>query len=171
MKKIALVSTAVVIALASLSCTEQKTVEKKAVATATKVAEAVVPGPLRGNSMFDPNLIPKAVVYKAEGPGENSLLPRAYEGAPPQIPHDIEGFDIMVDGNTCLDCHDIDGDPESVPLVPLTHMSGESLNMARYQCNLCHVPQADVEPLVKNENDKFAKPKTGTKPAGSGTSG
>ncbi len=65
---------------------------------------------------------------------ENTCLPRAYEGAPPLIPHEVEARKGM-----CLDCHGtgLDG----APLTP--HPT-----RAHY-CLQCHVGQdLTVEPFV-----------------------
>ena len=99
----------------------------------------------------------------APAPGQAERLPRAYENAPPQIPHSVEGLlPITLDNNACFSCHDPNV-AESVGATPLppTHIKMDlfsksegkkiPVDPARYYCTQCHVPQADVEPPVANE--------------------
>lgn len=109
---------------------------------------------------------PKAYTTKAEQPGQNKLLPRAYQGAPPQIPHEIGDFlPITAQSNMCIACHNLPdqwGKPreKGAPTpIPQSHFSDhrnapgkvtDHLINARYTCNQCHVPQMDAVPLVEN---------------------
>jgi len=117
---------------------------------------------------------------KVLDPPENSVqppfasqkLPRSYPGAPPQIPHSMEGLSITQTSNSCLGCHFPGGDP--VPPLPTSHLQEpvvrlepaarpattsvhgfkklkDSYDQSRYFCVQCHVPQAtNLKPLVKN---------------------
>jgi cytochrome c-type protein NapB len=115
---------------------------------------------------------PKVYQYSGGQPGQNKLLPRAYQGAPPQIPHDIGDFlPITAQANMCIACHN---QPEQwgkkvemgAPTpIPPSHYSDhrnapgkvtDHLINARYNCNQCHVPQADASALVENT---FAAPR------------
>jgi len=111
---------------------------------------------LRPNSVFDDEMPPKVAKYLGNPPGENQLLPGAFQGAVPQIPHDITGMALDTENNDCLNCHHPAYEMEGVPYAPPTHMAGNELDMRRYQCQLCHVPQSDALPLVMNENDSLA---------------
>ena len=98
--------------------------------------------------------------------GESQLLERAFPGAPPQIPHSLEDMlPITLDDNECIECHHPDNvaSKEDSPL-PKSHFSravmgaggkGESMVWvvkgyedakdvvgSRYNCNMCHTPQA-----------------------------
>lgn len=99
----------------------------------------------------------------APAPGSAERLPRAYENAPPQIPHSIEGLvPITLGNNACLSCH-LPGVAENVGATPLppTHIKMDlfsdsegkkvPVDPARYACTQCHTPQADVQPPVPNE--------------------
>ncbi|MBI5814182.1 MAG: nitrate reductase cytochrome c-type subunit [Nitrospinae bacterium] len=110
---------------------------------------------LRGNSPLQDDLPPSTVDYKGGEPGANKLLPRGFTGAPPQIPHSVENLNLSRDNNDCLMCHDPAYADEKTVAIPATHMQEGKVSMARYNCTQCHVPQADVKPLVKNMNDKF----------------
>ncbi len=109
---------------------------------------------------------PKVAHYPATAPGESELLPRAYSGAPPQVPHDVSDFlPITAQTNMCAACHnqpDLRGkrrDKGAVVPIPVSHFTDqrktpnkvtENLVGARYNCNQCHVPQADAAPLMEN---------------------
>ncbi|GAB6065296.1 nitrate reductase cytochrome c-type subunit [Aquifex pyrophilus] len=106
---------------------------------------------------------PKAEYPKAP-PGASKRFQRAYENAPPQIPHSIEGmFPITLKNNACLSCHmpDVAKQIGATPLPPshfidFYHLpKGKILKLsdvdkARWNCLLCHRPQANVKPVVKN---------------------
>lgn len=75
----------------------------------------------------------KAVQQDVKGE-ETVLLPRAFEGAPPLVPHEIE------EESGCLDCHRL-GDNDA----PITS------HPERVNCVQCHIPQREgVKPFVEN---------------------
>ncbi len=81
---------------------------------------------------------------------------------PPLIPHGIRGYQQTRAANMCLMCHKAETTPPSpVPAIGASHFTvnnGEpTLSFSRYFCVQCHVPQADVQPLVKN-NYQSAEP-------------
>lgn len=82
---------------------------------------------------------------------------RAYPEQPPVIPHSIEGYQLSVNTNRCLSCHKrefVQG--SGAPMISVTHFmtrDGQMLadvSPRRYFCTACHVPQADMAPLVPN---------------------
>lgn len=108
---------------------------------------------------------PEPFDYNEAFPGTSKILPRAYPGAPPQIPHNIQMFTpITAANNACLACHDkreligkkAAGQPTPIPLSHYTDLrhapdkAGKKLVGARYLCTQCHVPQGKVPPLVEN---------------------
>lgn len=112
---------------------------------------------------------PDAFAYQGKAPGMGGdVLPRAYVGAPPQVPHDISPFlPVTTKNNACMGCHNVPeriGQPKQkfVPTpIPKTHYTsvfepssqgkaGNTVRGANYNCNQCHVPQADAKPLVGN---------------------
>ena len=109
---------------------------------------------------------PKVYHYATAQPGESKVLPRAYPGAPPQIPHDISEFlPITAQNNMCIVCHDQPAEwgkkrvKGMVTPIPTSHYTDlrnapgkvtDHLINARYNCNQCHVPQADAPALVEN---------------------
>ena len=122
------------------------------------------------------NLNTKAV-YNDDMPGKSKIIDRAYENAPPMIPHTTDGFlPIKIYNNICLTCHT----PElakavgAIPLPP-THFANlrpkmlevdgvmqfvitnevvvedlKNLNHAYFNCSQCHAPQTSVTIDIEN---------------------
>lgn len=98
--------------------------------------------------------------YTDQAPGGAEVLPRPFPGAPPLIPHSIEGLGVTRASNDCLTCH-LDGmevgEGHKAPKAPPSHFvnpytrqtkTGEVVG-ARYNCLQCHAPQAvDEAPPV-----------------------
>ncbi len=116
---------------------------------------------LSKTSVYD-DPAPKTFEYRQASPSTSGVLPRAYDGAPPEVPHRIDKFlPITAEDNQCLDCHDepaligkpkIKGKPTPMPESHYVKAEDGSLKRsgARYTCVQCHVPQADVAELVGN---------------------
>jgi cytochrome c-type protein NapB len=110
---------------------------------------------------------------------ESEAIQRSFENSPPLIPHTIDGmFKITPDQNQCMMCHMPEKAKEkNAKAIPLTHFTdyrpeviqegdkyvvnaeeneivaistGNELNKAMFNCNLCHAPQANIDPMVKN---------------------
>ncbi|NQX97706.1 MAG: nitrate reductase cytochrome c-type subunit [Flavobacteriales bacterium] len=62
---------------------------------------------LRNTSLYtEVDVVPIKTQYTKKAPGESTLIERAYENAPPMIPHDVEGLlPITANNNTCMGCH------------------------------------------------------------------
>lgn len=82
---------------------------------------------------------------------------RNYAMQPPVIPHKIEGYQIDKGANRCMMCHARTRTQESqAPMISVTHFQNRDgnflaeLSPRRYFCLQCHVPQADLKPLVEN---------------------
>ena len=103
--------------------------------------------------------------YPDADAGESTKIARDFPDAPPQIPHAVEEmYPITLAGNECLECHlprnAIEGDvpiPDSHFMAPVMgkgtddepmvwvvkdYRRTEDLMGARYNCNMCHTPQA-----------------------------
>ncbi len=131
-------------------------------------------------SVFSENtLTPAKPVYSTTAPGESQKIERAFENAPPMIPHNTEGFfPITIDKNICLTCHmpALAEAAKSIPL-PETHFTSlrpqiekegdlyhlydldnqvvksktpDVLSHAYFSCNQCHVPLAEVTVDIEN---------------------
>lgn len=88
---------------------------------------------------------------------DSAPLPRDYVQQPPLVPHKVEGYEVSLNFNKCMDCHAWSRYQESgATKVSLTHFKdrdgGELSNISprRYFCLQCHVPQTDAKPLVDN---------------------
>lgn len=97
---------------------------------------------------------------------------RQYPEQPPVIPHSIEGYQLTVNANRCLSCHRREATEGSgAPMISVTHYQTREGQMLadvsprRYFCTECHVPQADIAPLVPNSFTDMSA--MGVKPAGS----
>lgn len=83
---------------------------------------------------------------------------RNYPEQPPVIPHNIEGYDIDLNGNKCLSCHARSRTGESqAPMISITHFMDRdgqflaTVSPRRFFCTGCHVPQHEVKAPVTNE--------------------
>ncbi len=83
---------------------------------------------------------------------------RNYAMQPPIIPHKIEGYQLDKSANRCMMCHARARTQESqAPMISVTHFQNRDgnflaeLSPRRYFCLQCHVPQANLEPLVPNQ--------------------
>ncbi len=106
--------------------------------------------------------VPATFEYDDQRARTSKSGPRAFAGAPPQIPHEVESMlPITRADNQCLECHERGEDIGKEEVRGGTPMdkahyytkgdpSEWSVSGARYNCGQCHVPQADVEPLVPN---------------------
>ncbi len=124
----------------------------------------------------DTNLKEKAKFSDAQ-PGTAEVFNRAFENAPPLIPHTVEGFlPIKIENNICLSCHMPDKVEESGAVeIPKMHFTilrpalyekngvyyfadkdtlvreeTDKLNNAFFNCTQCHVPQAKIRVDIKN---------------------
>ena len=116
------------------------------------------------NLPLDVNATPPPVEFPKAPPGQAKRFERAYENAPPMIPHSVEGLlPITKNNNACLGCHNpqVAKSVGATPVSP-THfidffqlIKGKvvklnKLDPARWNCVQCHAPQANAKPLVKN---------------------
>lgn len=95
-------------------------------------------------------------------------LPRDFSEQPPLIPHKVDKYEIDLKVNQCLRCH---GRPyyeeENAPKISDSHYRDRegrdltSVSRARWFCNQCHVPQADVTPLISNTFEPVETPPAG----------
>ena len=82
---------------------------------------------------------------------------RNYAMQPPVVPHKIEGYQLDKNANRCMMCHARTRTQESqAPMISVTHFMNRDgnflaeLSPRRYFCLQCHVPQANLPPLVGN---------------------
>lgn len=123
-------------------------------------AQTVAVQSIRGVDVSAPE--PAAGSYKPIP--DQAPIQRDYVQQPPLVPHKVEGYEVSMKFNKCMDCHAWSRYKESgATKVSLTHFKdrdgGELSNISprRYFCMQCHVPQMDAKPLVANT----FKPATG----------
>ncbi len=118
--------------------------------------------------------------YSKDVPGTSKKIKRAFQDAPPMIPHDVEGMiPITIDNNQCTMCHEpamaqsmgATPIPKShfIDFRPKHHYNGKKFekaidNMknetsvkpipqlagARFNCTQCHAPQSQGALAVEN---------------------
>ena len=120
---------------------------------------------------------PDVTKYKTAAAGTSKKINRAFQDAPPMIPHDVEGMlPITISNNQCKDCHMPEvASSVGATAVPVSHLTNfrpesraidgentsteertdvaikklDTLAGARFNCSQCHAPQSEGE-LVKN---------------------
>lgn len=115
---------------------------------------------LRKTTLFNENATIEAYDYSGKVAGESMLIERAFENAPPMIPHSTEGMlPITKDNNTCTSCHlpDIAEAVGAIPM-PKSHFYNFRDNVdlqgqmddSRFNCVICHTTQVNAPALVGN---------------------
>ncbi|MDH2924462.1 periplasmic nitrate reductase subunit NapB [Nicoletella semolina] len=92
-------------------------------------------------------------------PKERELAALSYVNQPPMVPHSVEGYQVTKNVNQCLTCHSAESSRMTgATRISPTHFTDRDGNIVagqtaprRYFCLSCHVPMADVEPIVPNE--------------------
>ena len=77
------------------------------------------------NDLTKENVIPPAVHYHSAAPGAAKKFARAFQDAPPMIPHDTTGLLPITQGNNqCLSCHmpDVAASMGATP-IPISHFT------------------------------------------------
>ena len=138
------------------------------IALATLVAAVIgcsaTTGPIsmRGAAVPADDKAPEVKTYsqKVPGVGGQQLIARTFVGQPPLVPHSIDKYvPLTADDNGCLECHVTDElRGQKMPKMSLSHFSATikesdgspAVDMSRFQCDSCHVPQVDAKPLVDN---------------------
>ncbi len=136
----------------------------------------------RRDSLYDEknDVVPPESKYGSAAPGTSTKIQRAFQDAPPMIPHDTTGMLIITKGNNqCLQCHS----PEMAGMVGATPIpKSHFFNMrpgnkivkgklvksldnlqnqvsikettkfyaGRYNCVQCHAPQSNAKLITAN---------------------
>jgi cytochrome c-type protein NapB len=123
---------------------------------------------------------PSETKYGTSAPMSGYKIERAYQNAPPMIPHDVEGMlDITPDNNMCIGCHDDAVAPSmNATPIPKSHYTDfrpkhklegdtftkttdvmknevsikpiDTISSARFNCTACHAPQSTGGLAVEN---------------------
>ncbi len=119
-----------------------------------------------------------ATHYGKSVAGSGHKIARAFQDAPPMVPHDVEGMlPITIKDNQCIACHDpMVAESMGATAYPSSHMTNfrpqsvatsgantSSANLsnisikqesklvgARFNCSQCHAPQADAPAPANN---------------------
>jgi len=117
-------------------------------------AEAGSAQSLRGDKAIEDNSINPAMPRLKL---DQEKFERTFKEQPPLIPHKVAKYQINLKANRCVKCHDKKYyKEEEAPMIGKSHYIGndgkemDKINMGRYFCTQCHVPQADAKPLVAN---------------------
>ena len=133
------------------------------------------------NLLNDKNdIIPPEAKYSSAAPGTSTKIQRAFQDAPPMIPHDTTGMLNMTKGdNQCLQCHRPEvAEAVGATPIPKSHflnmrpvnkiVNGKLVNgvdnlqnqvsikpitkvyEGRYNCTQCHVPQSNAKLITAN---------------------
>jgi cytochrome c-type protein NapB len=85
------------------------------------------------------------------------ILRRSHKWQPPIIPHNVKGYQITKNVNTCMTCHSRKAAKEAgaTPVGKSHYLDRDgkehpNISARRYFCLQCHAPQFDAEPLVDN---------------------
>ncbi len=122
---------------------------------ATGLPQAIGQGisSLRGADVANQELAPGMYRQLPDGPP----MPRDYVQQPPLIPHKVDGYEVSLNFNKCMDCHSWSRHRAAgATKISLTHFrdrdANEMSNVAprRYFCLQCHVSITDARPLVEN---------------------
>ncbi|GAB3553299.1 nitrate reductase cytochrome c-type subunit [Noviherbaspirillum agri] len=110
---------------------------------------------MRGATPLDQTTQPPPLVNPDNSDVRRS---RNYAMQPPVVPHKIEGYQLDKNANRCMMCHARTRTQESqAPMISVTHFMDRDgnflaeLSPRRYFCLQCHVPQANLNPLVNNQ--------------------
>jgi len=121
--KVTLGLSAAVLLFSGCSSANTETAAKKEVA---KPSVTVADLGYRGtNDLLKEDVIPPKVEYHSAPPGTSKKFERAYQDAPPMIPHSVEGLlPITKNNNACLGCHmpDVASAMGATP-IPVSHFT------------------------------------------------
>ncbi len=86
---------------------------------------------------------------------ENYYDNRAYHGAPPTIPHELDG-ERTIGGGECLKCHENGGYVDKYKAYTPVTPHPELVN-----CRQCHVPEYTSKTFKPTENSDYKTPEVG----------
>ena len=146
----------------------------------TKIIDADPIGLRKVELLSEDKAAPSETKYGTSAPMSGYKIERAYQNAPPMIPHDVEGLmEITPDNNACIGCHEAAVAPSmNATPIPKSHyinfrpkdkLEGDNfvkgadnmknevsikpidtISSARFNCTACHAPQSTGELAVEN---------------------
>ena len=122
-----------------------------AIAALAFASAAAAQMPIRGATPI-PEINPSDT-YRMEK--HDRSLPRSHRWQPPLIPHNVKGYQITKNVNTCMVCHSSKAarSTGATPVGKSHYLDRDgkehpNISTRRYFCLQCHVPQFDADPLV-----------------------
>jgi len=143
---------------------------------------------------------PEETKYSKEYAGSGNLIQRAFQDAPPMVPHDTEGMlPITINNNQCIGCHtpEVAVSMAATP-IPKSHFTNfrpthkydgvnfeksidnmknelaieekATLVHARFNCSACHAPQSEGQLVENTFSPEFTSADGATKSSWAGTS-
>jgi cytochrome c-type protein NapB len=157
MKKL-LISSALIAGFIFTGCQNGQTTEKAVSVTGIRQA----------NLNSDSQNLPELNMNNTQPiPGKVKTQPASFNAAPPMIPHSIEGMvPITRNSNMCLQCHRPQAAKSMhITAIPPSHFvdnfegdkKSSKLAGSRYNCTLCHAPQAKLDPVIENKFESLKK--------------
>ena len=152
---------------------------------------------LRKVDLYSENTVtPNATNYTKDAAGNSKTIKRAFQDAPPMIPHDVDGMlPITINNNQCISCHapEVASSVGALP-YPKSHMinfrpnsraiagantssedmkdvkitSLNKLSGSRFNCSQCHAPQSQMEAPKNTFKAEFTSKDGAKKSAWSG---
>lgn len=149
-------------------------------ANTTKVIDDDSIGLRKVDLLSEDKTTPDETKYGTSQPMSGYKIDRAYQNAPPMIPHDVEGMlDITPNNNMCIGCHDVAvAESMTATPIPKSHyidfrpkhkLTGEkfeksidnmknevsikpieTISHSRFNCTACHAPQSTGGLAVEN---------------------
>ena len=99
--------------------------QKSVLVKPTAKTNAMGMGYIKDVDLLNDDAVPPAVAYHSAPPGAAKRFDRAYQDAPPMIPHSVEGLlPITKNNNACLGCHmpDVASAMGATP-IPVSHFT------------------------------------------------
>ncbi len=188
--KIALSSCAIAV-LFFAGCNNTATPAKQKSVKPTISEESL--GLRKDNLYSEDKIVPEKTEYRKDYAGSGKTINRAFQDAPPMIPHDTEGMlPITINNNQCTACHDpqVAVSMNATP-IPKSHFTDfrpkhkfdgkkfqksidnyknevaikeiNHLSGARFNCTQCHAPQSEGKLIVDNNFQAVYTEKDGAK--------
>ena len=99
--------------------------KKDVIVKPTAETNAMGSGYIKDVDLLNDDAVPPAVAYHSAAPGTAKKIKRAFQDAPPMIPHSTEGLlPITKNNNACLGCHmpDVAAAMGATP-IPVSHFT------------------------------------------------
>ena len=180
-------------------CNNNNTPQKNTEIKSAKLVSEESLGLRKVDLYSESTVTPDITNYSKEYAGSGKVIERAFQDAPPMIPHDTEGMlPIQTDNNQCVGCHmpEVASSMGATP-IPKSHFTNfrphhnfdgkkftksidnmkneiaiqeeATLVNARFNCTQCHAPQSDGQLVENTFNPEFTSKDGAKKSSWSGS--